>query len=94
MSWLWRGYLTADDLLELPAWSEGEGRAQGGVPAAARAFLQRVLADGPKSWGELVAAGEAEGLTAGLLRKARKGLGLAQVGESRAARWALPEANA
>jgi hypothetical protein len=90
----WRGEceLTTEDLLDLPGDGGVGGGAVGGRAAAAQAFLQRVLADEPKPWGEIVAAGEAEGLTAGALRKARNGLGLVQVGHARAARWGLPPA--
>jgi hypothetical protein len=92
VKWLGACELTADDLLYPPQKQESEEEEGGGYTEEC-GFLGRLLADGPKTWPEIVTAGQAEKLTAGGLRKARRELGLVQVGKSRAARWALPSAN-
>src|SRR5947199_26156 len=54
---------------------------------SARAFLERVLAAGPKAWTEVVTVGEAAGLTPGTPRAARQELGLVRSGLGPGTRW-------
>jgi hypothetical protein len=93
VEWLGDCELTADDLLYPPQkGGAGEDEEDEGAYAAARAFLQRLLADGPRTWAEVEAAGESEGLTPGTLRVARKELGLLRSGRGPGTRWSLPPA--
>ena len=71
----------------------GGGESADRPPSSLRAmeFLQRFLADGAKTWAEVVAAGQAEGLVEWSLRAARRELGLAKVrGGHGRCRWQLP----
>jgi hypothetical protein len=92
VEWLGACDLTADDLLYPPeVRGPGGEEGSGGARGAARALLERLLAEGPKSWAELVTAGEDEGLTEGHLRGARQALGLVRSGQGPGTRWRLPE---
>jgi hypothetical protein len=93
----WQGdcEMTAEDLLAPPELPREEGE-EGESPAylLAQALLLRVLADGPKTWAEIVKAGEAEGLTAGTLKVARRELRLVRSGLGPGTRWSLPTSSA
>jgi hypothetical protein len=91
--WLGECDLTADDLLCPPQnGGAGEDEEDEGAYAAARAFLERLLADGPKTWAEIVTAGEGEGLAQWTLRMVRKELRLVRSGRGPGTRWSLPQA--
>jgi hypothetical protein len=57
---------------------------------AALALWQRLLADGPKTWAEIVTAGKVEGMPEEQLRQARRDLGLVRTGMGPGTHWGLP----
>jgi putative DNA primase/helicase len=89
VEWDGKSDLTADDLLSPPDRPAGDEDEEGGAYLLARAFLVRALADGPRTWAELVAAGKEEDLAEGTLRVARKEMKLVRSGMGPGTRWRL-----
>jgi hypothetical protein len=91
VAWLGTCDLTADDLLNPPQTREiDEDEDDEGAYGEARAFLVRLLAEGPKTWAEIVTAGRGEGLAQWTLRMVRQDLGLVRSGRGPGTRWSLP----
>jgi hypothetical protein len=90
VEWAGESDLTADDLLYPPDRPRGdEDDEESGAYLLARAFLGRALAEGPRTWAELVAAGREEKLAEGTLRAARREMGLVRSGMGPGTRWRL-----
>lgn len=96
----WHGVadLSAQDALDGARHESTESEAENGrrkVREYAIAFLRDLLANGPRTWPEIVAAGREDGYTEHPLRLARAEAGLIKVigsAGTRSITWALPEA--
>lgn len=87
VEWVGETDLSADDLVAKP-----EKKGSGEATAGAYEWLQKVLADGPKSAIDVSIAADAAGVAERTIERVKKSLGVEVYREGRRWMWRLPEA--